>query len=218
MKAPIGTVSLMNRVSGQFEDATLFQGIDTDNLAHIETRWRPLFEHRRLEAVRTGENLSEINAEDAHWEWGKKAIAAVRDPFLYDIFVLECGGNTQAVMLVRKGGEKCFSRHPDHPRAPLIYVDFLSTAPWNRPRLVKEPVYKGCGRALAATAINLSFEEEMAGRIGLHALPGAERFYRVEMGMTDLGKDGDYGGLRYFELPASKAATFFHPEPKPERS
>jgi len=218
MKTPITTVPLKNRVSGQFEDATLFQGIDADNLAHIETRWRPLFGLRRFEAGRSGENLSEINAEDAHWEWGKKAIAAIRDPFLYDIFILECGGNTQAIMLVRKGGEKCFSRHPDHPRAPLIYVDFLSTAPWNRPRLVKEPVYKGCGRVLVATAVNLSFEEEMAGRIGLHALPGAETFYSAQLGMTDLGKDREYRGLRYFELPASQATTFFLPEPKPERS
>jgi len=211
MKALLSIVPLKNRLNGSFEEASLFQGIDADNLAHIEARWRPMFEQRKIEAKKTGESLAEINAEDAHWEWGKKAIAAVRDPFLFDIFVLECAGNTQAIMLVRKGGEKCFSRHPDHLRAPLIYVDFLSTAPWNRSRLVKEPVYKGCGRTLISTAISLSFEEEMRGRIGLHSLPGAEEFYQDQVGMTDLGTDRNYHGLRYFELSISNAARIFNP-------
>ncbi len=145
MKTLISSVSLKNRVSGQFEDAALFQGIDTDNLAHIETRWRPLFEYRRLEAERSGENRSEINAEDAHWEWGKKAIAAVRDPFLYDIFVLECGGNTRRSCWYARVARSVSVDTPTSPRTLMICVDFLSTAPWNRPRLVKEPVYKVVG-------------------------------------------------------------------------
>jgi hypothetical protein len=214
MKTLLRAVPLKNRLSGKFEEANLFQGIDTDNLAHIEGRWRPIFEQRKMQAKSTGESLSEINAEDAHWQWGKKMIAAVQDPLIFDIFVLECAGNTQAIMLVQKGGTKCFSRHPDHPRAPLIYVDFLSTAPWNRPKLVSEPVYKGGGRILVSTAISLSFEEEMQGRIGLHSLPGAEAFYRDQISMTDLGKDNDYNGLRYFELPSSKAVQFFTHPPK----
>lgn len=214
MKALLRAVPLKNRLTGEFEDAWLFQGIDTDNLAHIEGRWRPMFEQRKLEAKATGETLSDINAEDQHWQWGQKAIVAIQDPLVFEIFVLECAGNTQAVMLVRKGGPKCFSRHPAHPRAPLIYVDFLSTAPWNRPKLVKEPVYKGCGRILISTAISLSFEEEMQGRIGLHSLQKAEGFYRDQIGLTDFGEDNNYGGLRYFELPSSGAAQFFPNPPQ----
>lgn len=210
MKEFISSVPLKNRVSGDFEDAQLFRGIDPDTLAHIEGRWRPVFDKRKILAKEAGESLSDINAEDAHWEWGKKAIAAIENPFLFDLFVLECGGNTQAIMMVRKGGEQCFSRHPDHPRKPLVYVDLLSTAPWNRPRLVSEPVYKGCGRILISTAINFSFEEEMEGRIGLHSLPGADVFYRDQIGMTDLGPDGSYPGrLNYFELSAADAAKAF---------
>jgi hypothetical protein len=213
MKTLLRAVPLKNRLSDKFEEASLFQGIDADNLAHIEGRWRPMFEQRKLHAKTTGESLSEINAEDEHWQWGKKMIAAAQDPFIFDIFVLECAGNTQAIMLVRKGGEKCFSRHPNHLRAPLIYVDFLSTAPWNRPKLVSEPVYKGGGRILISTAVSLSLNEEMQGRIGLHSLPGAEEFYLNQIGMTDLGKDSDHSGLRYFELSTSKATNFFiHPQ------
>lgn len=218
MKSLLRAVPLKNRLTGAFEGAQLFQGIDANNLAHIEGRWRPMFEHRKLEAESTGESLSDINAEDAHWEWGKKMIAAVQDPFVFDTFVLECAGNTQAIMLVQKGGPKCFSRHSEHERAPLIYVDFLSTAPWNRPKLVSEPVYKGGGRILISTAVSLSLEEEMQGRIGLHSLPGAEAFYRDQVGMSDFGKDKNYGELVYFELPASKAADMFTHQPQQKRS
>ncbi|WP_051440474.1 hypothetical protein [Ensifer aridi] len=209
MKTNLGTVSIYNRVTGRDEDAVIYQGFDAQNLAHIETRWRPMFEERRVEALRIGASASDINAEDARWEWGRKMLAAVREPFLYELFVLEVAAITQAIMLVRKGGEKCFSRHEEHPRAPLIYVDFLSTAPWNRPRMVAQPVYAGCGRALISTAISFSFEEELRGRVGLHALPGAEEFYREKIGMTDLGVDEDYSGLRYFEVSASFAAKMF---------
>ncbi len=210
MKALIGTVPLKNRLTGAFEDAALYLGVDRDNLAHIEGRWRPMFEARKLEAQSTGEGLPEINAEDAHWEWGRKAIAATKNPLLYDVFVLECAGGTQGMMLTKKGGLGCFSRHPDHPRKPLIYVELLSTAPWNRPRLVAEPIYKGCGRVLLATAVSFSFDEEMEGRIGLHSLSGAEAFYRDQVGMTDLGADANYPGeLRYFELSSAAATTTF---------
>lgn len=210
MKELIDKVFLKNRVTNEFETASLFHGIDKDNLSHIEGRWRPLFELRREQAKAAGVSMSDINAEDGHWNWGSKALAAIKDPFLYDIFALECGGNTQALLLTCKGSADCFSRHPQHLKADMIYVEFLATAPWNRPGLVKEPIYKGSGRVLIGTAISLSVEEELAGRIGLHSLPGAEDFYRDVIGMTDLGKDqaGPHKGLRYFELPESQVSDF----------
>jgi hypothetical protein len=209
MKEFIGDVSLKNRVSGQFEPARLFRGIDDQNLSCIDQKWTPLFERRLIEIGITGESRSDINAEDAHWKWGEKALAGISDPLLYDIFTLECSEDTQALMLVKKGGIGCFSRHPEHVGAQLIYVDFLATAPWNRKRMVDKPIYKGCGRVLISTAISLSIEEELEGRIGLHSLPGAESFYRDQMHFSDLGKDENYHRLHYFELSSSKAKDFF---------
>lgn len=210
MKRLVDRVFLKNRSTDEYEDADLFHGIDEANLAHIEGRWRPMFELRREQAKAAGQSMSDINAEDAHWNWGSKALAAITDPFLYDIFALECGGNTQALLLTCKGSKDCFSRHPEHPKAHMLYIEFLATAPWNRHRLVPEPTYKGAGRVLIGTAVSQSLEEEMGGRIGLHSLPGAEEFYRDAIGMTDLGVDeeGEHKGLRYFELPASQTATF----------
>lgn len=214
MKKLIDRTFLQNRDSGAFEDADLFHGIDEINLAHIEGRWRPMFDLRRKQALEARQTMSEINAEDAHWDWGKKALAAIADPFLYDIFVLECGGNTQALLLTCKGGPNCFSRHSEHPKADMLYVEFLATAPWNRPVLVPNPTYKGAGITLIGTAVSQSINEGMNGRIGLHSLPGAEDFYRNVVGMTDFGVDqeGVHKGLRYFELPASQAVTFLSPQ------
>ncbi len=214
MKTLIDRVFLKNRDTDAYEDSDLFHGIDDTNLAHIEGRWRPMFELRRKQAIETGESISEINAEDAHWDWGNKALAAINDPFLYDIFVLECGGNTQALLMTRKGGSDCFSRHTEHPKADMLYVEFLATAPWNRPRLVPNPTYKGAGITLIGTAVSKSIEEEMCGRVGLHSLPGAEAFYRDTVGMTDFGVDqeGAHKGLRYFELPASQVNNFLTPQ------
>ncbi|MNR44822.1 hypothetical protein D3C85_1636060 [compost metagenome] len=59
---------------------------------------------------------------------------------------------------------------------------------------------------LLATAISLSFGEEFAGRIGLHALPQAESWYRDVCGMTDLGVDGT--GMTYFEMTEPQARAF----------
>lgn len=205
MKEHLCDVELQNRIAKEFQAASLYRGIDANNLANIEDNWRPIFERRVLEAKKNGETPLDINAEDAHWQWGKKAKAATEEPFLFDIFALESAENTEAVMLVSKGGPKTFSRHPDHKTRPLIYIDLLATAPWNRPRLVSEPIYKGCGRVLFSTAVSLSINEEMYGRVGLHALPGAEAFYSEQMGMTDMGPDEDHQGLRYFELSETQA-------------
>jgi len=214
MKQLVDRIFLQNRDTREYEPADLFHGIDETNLAHIEGRWRPMFELRRRQATETGQSLSEINAEDARWDWGKKALAAIDDPFLYDIFALECGGNTQALLLTCKGGNDCFSRHTEHPKAHMLYVEFLATAPWNRPGLVLNPTYRGAGMALMGTAVSLSLEEEMGGRLGLHSLPGAEVFYRDIVGMTDFGVDqeGIHKGLRYFELPGSQVNNFLTPQ------
>jgi hypothetical protein len=61
------------------------------------------------------------------------------------------------------------------------------------------------GTVLLGEAIRLSAESGFEGRIGLHSLPQAERFYRTALGMSDLGNDPAYDGLRYFEYNSSTA-------------
>lgn len=205
MKMLVETVELKNRQTSQYEPATLYEGIDEKNLIDFEREWQPLFTSQLPEAASAVERVA-AGAEDAHWDW--RRLAEIRaNPLSFGMYAIECADKTQGLMLVEKGGK--FSRHPEHERADLIYIDRLSSAPWNRPSVVEEPRYKGVGQILLAAAVNLSFDEELDGRIGLHSLPSAETFYRDTIGMTDLGADMHYKGLQYFELSNAQAAKFF---------
>jgi hypothetical protein len=203
VKQAVAIVPLFDLRSNTFRDASLFQGVDLDTLQSIETDWTPLFDAA----------APENRPEDAHWEWAAKALQALQNPLNYELFGIEADARTQGMMLVLKGGPKCFSRHPEHPRAPLVYLDFLATAPWNRPSMTAKPVYKGIGRVLFMAAVSLSIEEEFAGRVGLHSLPGAEAFYRNQLNMTDMGKDDAYQNLRYFELSSTQARQLISARP-----
>lgn len=209
MKTLLGTYDLKNRLNGHYEPASLFEGIDESNLLAFERDWKIAFAERLPADASTAERIA-ANAQDAHWDW--RRLAEIRgNPLVYQMYAVECAGRMQGIMLVKKGGEGCFSRHPDHPRADLIYVERIATAPWNRPRFMGEPIYKGVGQLLFSTAVTLSFEEELNGRVGLHSLSGAEPFYRDLIGMTDFGPDHDYYGISYFELSSAQAQAFLNP-------
>jgi len=203
MKETIGTVPLFDLNRSAHCNASLFQGVDLDTIKGIEADWTPVFNAA----------APQNQPEDAHWEWAAKALQALRNPLSYELFGIEADAKTQGMMLVLKGGPKCFSRHPEHPRAPLVYLDFLATAPWNRPGLTATPIYKGVGRVLFMTAVSVSIEEEFAGRIGLHSLPGAEAFYRNRLKMTDMGEDAAYQNLRYFELSETQVKQLIAARP-----
>ena len=204
MKVLLDTFELLNRQTGEYEPAELFDGIDEKNLQDFEREWRPMFVNQLPNDASTVEHVA-ADAEDANWDWRRIAETA-RNPLVFGMYAVECAGRTQGLMLVRKGG--VFSRHPDHERADLIYIELLASAPWNRPGFSDKPLYKGVGQLLLAAGVNLSLDEELGGRIGLHSLPDAETFYRDVIGMTDLGADTKHHGLQYFELSDAQAAKF----------
>lgn len=198
MKSKFGEAELLHRPTGEFHPVEIFLGVDQTNLDHLKRDWEPLFD-------------SVPGAQDRRWNWEDKAAIAAADPFLYSVFALEAGGGTQALMMLIKGGLKCKCKHPDHLNEDLMYVHLLATSPQNRHVKVTEPLYKGCGNVMLATAINLSASEGLNGRIALHSLAGAESFYRDHMNMTDLGPDGGYNNLRHFEFSNEGALPFIQP-------
>lgn len=50
------------------------------------------------------------------------------------------------------------------------------------------------------------------GRIGLHALPQAEGFYKGVLNMTFMGRDSEYQQLTYFELSEVNALRYLNKE------
>ncbi|MCL2716575.1 MAG: GNAT family N-acetyltransferase [Alphaproteobacteria bacterium] len=98
-------------------------------------------------------------------------------------------------------------REPGQVGKPLVYVDYLEVAPWNRRKLEAKPRLIGVGTALMTAAVMLSFDEGFEGRLGLHSLPQADAFYR-QMGMRDLGEDAKYQNLKYFEMTEERTREF----------
>ena len=90
----------------------------------------------------------------------------------------------------------------------MVYVNYLEAAPWNVASFIPPGKFRGVGSILIGAAINLSLDEGFYGRIGLHSLPQAERFYAKTCGMEELGIDPQVEDLRYFEMTQEQAAAF----------
>jgi len=189
MKEHVGQVELLNRTSGQFETADVFQELDDKNFDDFEQLWKPGFSSP---------------APDSHWDWVAKAKDAISSMAL-ETFALECAGHTQGLMLVNSAS---FAKLNSQRGLDLVYVELLATAPWNRPTQSRAGIYKGVGRVLIATAIRLSIEQGFGGRIGLHSLSTSQSWYRDTIRLTDCGYDGAKG-MQYFEMTDQQAQAFF---------
>jgi hypothetical protein len=203
MKELIAEVELLNRVSGEYEQAYLHRGIDDKNFDDFEQRWRPLFDERRLQLLPPGDSESAA-LQDAHWDW-RRVIKPRENRLDYESFSLECAEQTQGLMLVCT---TAFGRCANHAGREIVYVDRIATAPWNRQGFSTGPIYRGVGSILLAAAISLSDDLGFGGRLGLHSLPQSERWYKSVCSMTDLGVDADSYNLRYFEMTEAQAKSF----------
>lgn len=80
----------------------------------------------------------------------------------------------------------------------IVYIENLATAPWNRRKQGKQRRYRGTGKALLFFARQRSLILGYGGRVSLHALPNAVRFYEGQ-NMPNYGADPDKDDLDYFE-------------------
>lgn len=194
----------------------VIEGLDLAHLDHIEQAWSPLMKRQRDKAVlefftqlTTAEQtdaafagmLARLGVPDSHWDWRAKCTFAP-------------GTQRQAYGLVNDDQvEAAMTLAFDHVTRidptdePLIYVDFLSTAPWNRSAIQQPERFRRLGTMLLGAAVSVSHMRGLEGRCGLHSLPPAEGFYQ-RAGMKDLGADPEYHDLHYFEFDAAAARAF----------
>jgi hypothetical protein len=192
---------MRNRLTGEPEAASIFQGLDEKNFHDFEAVWKPELVKRAREFA-TWAKQAEGNVQDAHWDWVGKA----KNEAVYESFAIECDSMTQGLMLIATAPH--FARLKSQHGLDLCYIELIATAPWNRPKFSKAPKYKGAGRALLATAISWSAELELKGRIGLHSLPESESWYD-EQGMQRCGFDGDKK-MEYFEMTEEDAGKYLN--------
>lgn len=199
-------VYLQESSSGSYVLAKLYDEVSDKHLAMWNATWKPA-----LEIHCKGRALVD-SPEDYHWDWKWKA-NAWRPLLKYHFYSIMCRGELQGLMLAN---DTTTARLPEQAGKPLVYIEFVATAPWNRAEVQRPPRYRGVGSAFMAKAVQLSNEMGYSGRIGLHSLPEAERFYRDSCGMTAVQRDpGFLQQLMYFEMSEKQAETFCQ---KPRKS
>lgn len=179
--APVG--------QGRFEprsvEAELVDRITRKALAQAES-WKPA--------------LVAHSEGDSEWDWrrflGEFALSEASGTGIYQSNSLWTMGELQGLMILEVSGKEHLSRRHG---APQVYVEYLTVAPENRPNIGKPRKILGCGSALLGVAFRVSRRRGWRGRVGLHSLPGALKFYRGH-GFIDLGPDPAEQGLTYMEL------------------
>jgi hypothetical protein len=205
MTVIVSPVFLLNVASGQPEAAELLDAITEKQLTDYEGEWLPE-QFKAMQRLKRAGIERKHWPQSRHWDWRRKT-AALQDILSNPGFSIVCGGVTQGMMLVENATKRC--RLDRQKGQHLIYVSFVENAPWNRKELLFDPPrYRGVGTVLIRAAVELSKNDEFKGRIGLHSLPQANAFYANTCGMTDLGPDQDYQGLRYFEMTPEQAEAF----------
>jgi len=202
MSDRVSQVPLLDRHTGEIVEASLLDGISERELQDVETNWMPTLLEGLQRLVASGKTRREW-PQTSHWDWREK-VEHVRGLLAYRGFAIACEDQTQGLMLVRMA-DVC--RLPNQRGKPMVYIDYLETAPWNQGGLVDRPRYGGIGTVMLAAAIRLSLDEGFFGRIGLHSLPQSEEFYKAS-GMANLGPDSSKQGLCYFEMTPAQANAF----------
>ena len=191
-------VYLKKMATGQLVEASLLDEITNRHLAMWVKTWQPVMQERCK-----GRVLQE-KPEDHHWDWKWKA-NEWRPLLGFHSFAITCEGELQGLMLACDFKS---ARIQAQFGKPIVHVDFLATAPWNRPEFQTPQRYRGVGTVMVAAAVELSWELGYRGRIGLHSLSDAEEFYRDKCGMTELGKDAAHQDLMYYEMTDKQAEDF----------
>lgn len=155
------------------------RSLNQKHLGDFKQFWKPL--------------LMASSTVDQFWDWEFKA-RTYGTRLGAEQYAIECEGMTQGLMLLETLGHRSWVEVSRR----IVYVRSLATAPWNRPPLKKPPDYRLVGTVLLQFARYRSEELDYGGLVGLHALPGAEGFYRAS-GMMDCGADEDEDNLVYFE-------------------
>lgn len=208
---------LFNLHIGEPEEARLHHSISDQHIIDVENSWKPILQEHmsnlkekhsfgsdEFDKQQFFDEAGELMIQDAHWDWSKK----------YDYFSSRLGYSSCCLICDDKIQGIGFFDHSENFKSQIIedktkgivYVEYIATAPWNR-KEIESQRYAGIGEVLITYAIEISIEEGMNGRIGLHSLPQAEKFYKEKCCMEDFGIDADKK-MKYFEMSEEQAAEW----------
>jgi hypothetical protein len=206
----IHATKLKLKATGEEVDAELHDELPIDALFDAEEVWAPERVRFLRDFMRAGAP-ADLLPQSIHWSWSLKA---AKMPGLnlgplsaYRLFGIRAENAWQGLLLGCCVGNVT---RIDPKGRDLVYVDFVESAPWNweLKQAGRAARLKGVGLQLMELAVQWSIDSAFKGRVGCHALPQADTFYRDVCKMTDLGEDANYKALRYFEFTEQQAIAF----------
>jgi hypothetical protein len=195
-------VQIVRRNDKTLVEAILHTELASNALIEAEKQWGPIRREAARKLKRAGR--SEEIPEHSHWDWEKKSLKL--DFLAYRCCGIEYEGKYQGLLMLMVAGKH--ARLPPDVGKELVYIDYIESAPWNYAKMVDTPLFGGIGMLLMQAAVAVSYEEEFQGRIGLHALSQAEKFYRDDCQMMCCGPDASYYNLPYYEMTRDIARRF----------
>ena len=204
-------VFLVEASSGEPIEAELRDAIEEQQLLDWQFQWQPALIEYLKRLVAAGVPKSQW-PQSWHWDWQAKQ-DKIEGLLGHRAYCFACKKVTQAMMQLDVASKR--ARIDSQKSKHLVYIDYLEVAPWNWVEPYADPPrYRGAGAILLRAAIETSREEGFKGRIGLHSLPQAVRFYE-HCGMENVGPDPDRQNLPYFEMTPEQAETFRNKGKKP---
>jgi GNAT superfamily N-acetyltransferase len=184
-------VTLLDIRTDDLVNATLRMEMRQNEFRRITQDWdRMKMKYREI----LRENGKTLPPNDT-WNWEDKASSTTPD--LHRFVGVATADGMQGMMMVAKTPE--FSRKPYQQQTPVLYIEYIESAPWNLPEYAGvEARYRGVGSSLLAAAVDISIELGFRGRLALHSLGAARGFY-VKSGFENLGLD-ESENLEWFEL------------------
>jgi hypothetical protein len=187
---------LIELKSGLVTTATVLLDIPPESVLEVEALWGPLRIAAVMRMIRNGASWEDL-PEHFHWNWANKFHDY--DAAVHRFIALECQSEIQSIL--RLDTKSAVSRMPHDLGKPIVYINFLESAPWNSKQFTKEPRFKLSGFRLIETAARYSQNLGYEGRIRLHSLPQSNGFYQDACGMRQFDPDPEHENLCYFELP-----------------
>ncbi len=200
-------VSIMDNRTREPVEAQLFDEVTVAHFIEAQAEWRPVVLDAARAMLQAGVPREQI-PQHFHWDWQRKE----QDLRLLAVtfYGLEQESKLQGLIKLLTASQQ--SRIPAQRGKPLVYIDYLETAPWNIKPLMqalgREARYAAVGTRLMEAAVRLSLDEGFKGRVGLHSLPLSEGFYLRTCGMTPVERDALKGNMLWYEFTPEQAQQF----------
>lgn len=171
------------------------KAMTNEHLRRVEVTWTAAFEQRYRH---------QQHDEDS-WMWcpGGGQLDLLTERLRLQSFGLVAGETTVGVMFLNS--QSHFSRL--ERQQPLVYINYVATAPWNRRNLDQVGQLRGVGTSLMDWANRYSREIGCEGRLGLHSLQSSNSFY-TQLCFCNLGIDAARRGMSYFERCVAHDETY----------